>query len=193
MAVTTPDNIVTPDDGDDYALVQDLGAMADSVQEAITNWKNYAIGTDAQRLSLTVSSNPPLKEGLIWYSTDTKKLWLRLVSSWIGLVPPEDTATITPTAGSGITLSNNNLYKRNGFLLGTIDWSKGSAISHADTILTLPTGSRPSHEYRVTTTGSPPPSGLFLFNVTADGVVSALLPPSGRTSGRISFVVPIPL
>jgi hypothetical protein len=82
MAVTTPDNIVTPDDGDDYALVQDLGALADSVQEAITDWKNYGIGTDAERLALTGSSNPPLKDGLLWYSTNTDTLWVYEGSTW---------------------------------------------------------------------------------------------------------------
>lgn len=35
MAVTSPDNIWTPDDGDDYALVQDLARTADDVQDAL--------------------------------------------------------------------------------------------------------------------------------------------------------------
>lgn len=35
MATTSPDNIVTPDVGDPYSLVHDLGAMADSVQQAL--------------------------------------------------------------------------------------------------------------------------------------------------------------
>jgi hypothetical protein len=107
MAVTTPDSIVTPDDGDDYALVQDLGAMADSVQDAITEWKNYGTGTDAERLALTVSSNPPLKSGLLWYSTDTEvlwryqgSLWSPRESNWINYTPSSSTVTVG-AGGSG--------------------------------------------------------------------------------------------
>lgn len=35
MATTSPDNIWTPDSGDDYALTVDLAAMADTVQDAL--------------------------------------------------------------------------------------------------------------------------------------------------------------
>lgn len=35
MATTSPDNIKSPDAGDQYALVQDLGALADTVQLAL--------------------------------------------------------------------------------------------------------------------------------------------------------------
>lgn len=35
MATTTPDEIWTPDSGDDYALTTDLAAMADTVQDAL--------------------------------------------------------------------------------------------------------------------------------------------------------------
>jgi hypothetical protein len=36
VATTSPDNIWTPDSGDDYALTVDLAAMADTVQDALT-------------------------------------------------------------------------------------------------------------------------------------------------------------
>jgi len=112
MAVTTPDNIVTPDDGDDYALVQDLGALADSVQEAITDWKNYGIGTNADRLALTGSSNPPLKDGLLWYATDTDIYWRYDGSAWDVVIQPWTTYTPTATNASGGTL--NGRYMRIG-------------------------------------------------------------------------------
>lgn len=108
MAVTTPDNIVTPDDGDPYALVQDLGALADSVQEAITDWKNYGIGTDAERVALTGSSNPPLKDGLLWYSTDIDFLYRYDGSVW-GIV-------YSPVEIADITLTGVNLKARTGRL-----------------------------------------------------------------------------
>ena len=51
MALTTPDNIRTPNSGDQYALVQDLGVLADSVQAALNNvrqvdtgWTNVPLG-----------------------------------------------------------------------------------------------------------------------------------------------------
>lgn len=37
MATTSPDNIWTPDSGDDYALTVDLAATADTIQDALTN------------------------------------------------------------------------------------------------------------------------------------------------------------
>jgi hypothetical protein len=36
VATTSPDNIWTPDSGDDYALTVDLAAMADTIQDALT-------------------------------------------------------------------------------------------------------------------------------------------------------------
>lgn len=110
MAVTTPDNIVTPDDGDNYALVQDLGALADSVQEAITEWKSYGIGTDAERLALTGSSNPPLKDGLLWYSTDTDGFYRYDGTTWarvfMSALSPYNSTTVgftgVPLMKSGI-------------------------------------------------------------------------------------------
>lgn len=54
MATTSPDNIWTPDSGDDYALTVDLAAMADTVQDALNNVpKNYLRGTNAERLAIT--------------------------------------------------------------------------------------------------------------------------------------------
>ena len=124
MAVTTPDNIVTPDDGDDYALVQDLGAMADSVQEAITDWKNYAIGTDAERLALTGSSNPPLKDGLLWYSTDTDGFYRYDGATWarvfMSALSPYNSTTVGFT---GVPLM------KSGKATGTTN--SGGVLSHS--------------------------------------------------------------
>jgi hypothetical protein len=45
MATTSPDNIWTPDSGDDYALTTDLAAMADTIQAALSggNWVNLSV------------------------------------------------------------------------------------------------------------------------------------------------------
>jgi len=43
MATTSPDNIWTPDSGDDYALTVDLAATADTIQIALNNRKSNAV------------------------------------------------------------------------------------------------------------------------------------------------------
>lgn len=43
MAVTSPDNIWTPDSGDDYALTVDLARMADDVQDALNSIRRPAL------------------------------------------------------------------------------------------------------------------------------------------------------
>jgi len=40
MATTSPDNLWTPDAGDDYALTVDLAAFADTVQNALNSFRN---------------------------------------------------------------------------------------------------------------------------------------------------------
>ncbi len=47
MATTTPDNLWTPDSGDDYALTVDLAATADTVQTALNNRKGFRTGNGA--------------------------------------------------------------------------------------------------------------------------------------------------
>ena len=82
MAVTTPDDIWTPDAGDNYALTTDLAAMADTVQDALTDLRangQYRTLTNAQRLAL---SGGDLFEGLRVWTTDTKTHWLYTSSAW---------------------------------------------------------------------------------------------------------------
>lgn len=79
MATTSPDNIWSPDSGDDYALTVDLAAMADTVQDALNTVKTYTPLTDAERLAL---SGTDLFEGRIVYATDTNAMWMYNGSSW---------------------------------------------------------------------------------------------------------------
>lgn len=79
MATTSPDNIWTPDSGDDYALTVDLAATADTIQDALNTVKNYRVGTDAQRVAL---SGGALFGGLKFYTTDTNLEWFYNGSSW---------------------------------------------------------------------------------------------------------------
>lgn len=54
MATTSPDNIKSPDAGDQYALVQDLGALADTVQLALNRRPRSISGV----VPVTASNSP---------------------------------------------------------------------------------------------------------------------------------------
>ena len=75
MATTSPDKIYSPDAGQQYALTQDLLAMADSVQGALVSVR--ARGTSAQRNSLygspvTAAEQVALANaGATWLNTET--------------------------------------------------------------------------------------------------------------------------
>lgn len=102
MATTSPDNIWTPDSGDNYDYVIDSAATAASIQTALTRRANSYIGTTTQRTAFT-SSAP---EGTLWSDTDGEKiLWIKQGASWIpvwgngqGLGTP--TGTIMQYAGA---------------------------------------------------------------------------------------------
>ena len=140
-------------------------------------------------------SGDELYEGLKVYNTTADALELYDGSGWvITWVPATSPGSVVPVAGSSVTLSNNELYTRDGWLLGTIDWSLSSgALSHGQTILTLPVGARPDHEYHAMVSASPSPSSLFQLVIESGGLVKANQPTSSRTAGRIAFTVPIPL
>jgi hypothetical protein len=102
--------------------------------------------------------------------------------------------SVVPVAGAGFTLSNNGLYTRNGWVLGTIDWAKTSGtLGHADVVCTLPAGARPPHEYVIGFVGAPAPSQIGHLIVTPAGEVRALTPISGRTNGSLKLMIPIDL
>lgn len=83
MATTSPDNIKSPDSGDQYALVQDMGALADSVQNALVKRANAYTGTTSQRTAFTSAS-----EGTLWQDTNGDKfLWVRQSSAWVRVGP----------------------------------------------------------------------------------------------------------
>ena len=68
MATTSPDEIYSPDAGQQYALTQDLLAMADSVQDALTDVRTGIrtfAGTNSARNAVTPNV------GDYWTTTDT--------------------------------------------------------------------------------------------------------------------------
>ena len=79
MAVTSPDNIRTPDSGDQYALVQDLGVLADTTQATFIKRANLYVGTAAQRTAFTTATN-----GMNWQDTDgTAARYVRVAGAWV--------------------------------------------------------------------------------------------------------------
>lgn len=79
MAVTIPDNYRTPDSGDQYALVQDLGVLADSIQAGTIKRANLYVGTAAQRTAFTTAVN-----GVNWQDTDgTASRYVRVAGVWV--------------------------------------------------------------------------------------------------------------
>lgn len=79
MATTSPDNIWTPDSGDDYALTVDLAATADTVQDALTSIRGEngtRKGTTTQRNAATAVT------GDYWSDTTDGFLYKRTGSTW---------------------------------------------------------------------------------------------------------------
>lgn len=79
MVTTVPDELRTPNSGDQYALVQDLGGLADTVQNALIRRANMYSGTVAQRTAFITAAN-----GVLWYDTDgTNNIWVRENNAWV--------------------------------------------------------------------------------------------------------------
>lgn len=115
MATTSPDNIWTPDSGDDYALTVDLAATADTVQAAFNaRPRTYRTGTNAQRLALTGGD---LFDGLRFFATDTDIEWLYDGSTWTPVASLGTAFTPTWTASSSApSLGNGSLVGRYGYI-----------------------------------------------------------------------------
>lgn len=65
MALTSPDNLRTPDSGDEYALTVDLGVLADNVQTALD-----------RKAATSVSGGYFTKNtGYTWGTSDTLVTW----------------------------------------------------------------------------------------------------------------------
>lgn len=145
MATTSPDNIWTPDAGDDYALTVDLAATADSVQDAITANNNSLRGLNADR---PANGSPGLFEGMTWFSTDTDILWLYSGTAWVAVDSPWTAFTPTWTAsGGGASVGNGSLigrwrYTGRGTIAVRYALTFGSTTSggSGEWLFTLPSG-----------------------------------------------------
>lgn len=138
MAITSPDDIWTPDAGDDYALTTDLAAMADTIQDAITANRVNLKGLDSTR---PANGSAGLTAGMSWYSTDTGVTWRYSGSAWFIEYRPLGTYTATVTGITAGQITTVAEYERRGNLIqGMVTITKtGSGALSGTVAVTLPT------------------------------------------------------
>lgn len=84
MEQTTPDGLVSPSGGEEYALSPAMAALAESVQKALTKRANTRKGTQTERTSQTSS----LPDGTLWKdTTGDRALWVLDAGQWKQLWP----------------------------------------------------------------------------------------------------------
>ena len=97
MATTSPDKIYSPDAGQQYALTQDLLAMADSVQAAL----NTRIRVFSGAGTPSVTGAEKLMDRFV--STTTGRTWTFRSTGWVAdtrIVPATSIAGTTPPEGA---------------------------------------------------------------------------------------------
>lgn len=162
MATTSPDNIYSPDSGNQYALVQDLGAMADSVQSALATRGNSYRGTSAQRTAFT--SQAP--QGTLWSDTNGSQLvYVRKGTGWEEVnQDPEDSGwqNLLGNIGSGTAR-----WRRYGESV-EVEVSGATVSGVVNLSPTLPLAERPSVQRR-----------SFIFS-GSNAIGTILVLPSGQ-------------
>lgn len=199
MATTSPDNIRTPNAGDQYALVQDLGVMADSIQSALTKRANTFQGTAAQRTAFTSTAT----NGMLWQDTDgIKMIWRKDGSSWAPAVWRwSGTATqmnsfAAPDGFKWYSTTDNSEYVRLGGVWrggkGTITPGPGVTLvtpsirkTTYGTALLIFRANKATSFANADVIGTVPPAFL------PDGVWSGVASTSAQTAGNQAFSVRI--
>lgn len=200
MATTSPDNLLTPDAGDQYALVQDLGLLADSVQDALNLRANAVIGTVAERGSF---ANPVA--GMLWQDTDgIKMIWRYDSGSWVPAIwrwggttaqmnsfsPPDGFEWFNTTDnGEYVRLSGvwSTLARTSHIITHTATIGANASISGTWNYPNGPYLSVPTVNYY----GTPQSSAVFPFirnrNTTSAGysLVNPLTSPTGNVTWQI--------
>lgn len=127
--VTSPDNIPSPDLTDQYALTQDMAALADGTQAALVRRANLYIGTSTQRAAFT--SAP---EGTHWQDTDGSKLeYVRKSGQWVASIPLANLQTNTANSTARLTTQYGI-----GFITGAASASVSKAITFPKPFLSMP-------------------------------------------------------
>ncbi len=97
MATTTPDNIWTPDAGDDYAFTVDLARTADDIQDALQR-RSATVGSDAERNAIFPT---PVKGNRVWRSDlGYETVYLSTGVSAVGWYPSVNRSFIARRSGT---------------------------------------------------------------------------------------------
>lgn len=179
-------------DDDTAALDVLLNGQSNAIEAALVRSLWMLGGTEAERDGQPTAL---VRNSVLYVASDTGKIYQRRANAWVIIwAPATAPGSVSTTAGSGFTLSANTLFTRDGFLLGSIAWSRtAGTLAHADQILRLPTGARPTFSVNTGGLTTPSPAQAQEYTVSPDGWVSVLLPPAGRTAGEIRFTVPVGL
>lgn len=140
MALTTPDNIWTPNAGEQYALTTDLATTASSIQSALTQKANYGVGTTAE-MNAAVSRYP---NGAMWYNTTNSTEYRRVGGVWVEEAE-DDTGWVTLTPMNRWVLQSNRTIRvrRIGHIVNLVGQVTASNNPSDTTIATLPEQFRP--------------------------------------------------
>lgn len=142
MAITSPDNLFSPDAPSPYNLTVDLAAMQTSVQAALNNRPaTYRILTNAQRLALPGGS---LFEGLLVWTSDTRVEWRYTNGVW---VPGDTLWSALPLSNGWINYGSvygNARYRKINGVVWITGMVKSGTTSAGGVIATLPAGFRPA-------------------------------------------------
>lgn len=187
MATTSPDNIWTPDSGDDYALTVDLAATADTVQDALNKIP--------ARSGLSVDMPAAGNEGNTYYATDTNRSWFDNGSTWLSndpgmhLIRPSG---VTSSSGGTITLASNGQINFSSIPAGSYFGFTGGFSSRFSSYLIhySMTGSVTAVSYRLSAGGSNISSADYSSTYYYINNVPSVTPGIGndQTSGVLSPV-----
>lgn len=98
---------------------------------------------------------------------------------------------VSVTAGPNITLSNVDVRRRGNWIYGSVDWTRTTALSHGDVILTFPTWCFPVVNDIAMTTG---PLGTAAYPSVINASTREIVgnnPPASKTTGGLRFKFPI--
>lgn len=125
MATTSPDNIWTADNSDEYDLAVDLAATATSIQTALEKRANSYKGTSAQRVAFQSTA----RVGDLWQDTNgSQELYV-----WTGVwnkIPRKDVRIGFQTVGASLSTiglppaptADSPVQIRTGFWHGDTTW-----------------------------------------------------------------------
>ncbi len=117
MAITSPDNIRTPNTSDSFNLVSDLATLANDVQDALTLRGNAYVGTSSER-GLFI----PAGDGVLWQDSNGIGMiwkwegveWVPAVHSWSGSSTDRTSFTDAPDGFEWFDTTTNTKHIRIG-------------------------------------------------------------------------------